>query len=359
MKKVICFGEVMARFSPPDRLRFPQAMPGLMEVTFAGAEVNAAVTIAALGGEAGFVTALPNSEITDCCLAALRSARIDASKIKLLEQGRLGVYFVETGANQRAGNVVYDRDGTTFSQTAAAEYAWDEIFADAGWFHTTGISAGVSQLAADATVQAVQEARTRGLTVSCDLNFRRKLWRWDRSLTPEALAKVTFDRMLTSVDLVIGGLGDVAHAAGVEISPGTPADPATALRVARAMVAGHPGVQSVAITLREGSSSHHNRWGAVLYQASDDALFAAPTKDEGYVPYDIPNIVDRIGAGDAFAGSLIFALQRKELSEPVKAIQFAAAASCLAHSIQGDFNFCSLHEVEALMNGSNGSRVSR
>ncbi|HRE82586.1 MAG TPA: sugar kinase [Opitutaceae bacterium] len=359
MKNVVCFGEVMARFSPPDRLRFRQAMPGYMEVTFAGAEVNAAVAIAALGGEAGFVTALPNSEITDCCLAALRAARLDVSKIKLLEEGRLGIYFVETGANQRAGNVVYDREGTTFSQTAAAEYAWEEIFADAGWFHTTGISAGVSQLAAEATVQAVREARARGLTVSCDLNFRRKLWRWDRSMAPEALARVTFDRLLSSVDLVIGGLGDVALAAGVEISPDAPSDPATALRVARAMVAGHPGIQSVAITLREGSSSHHNRWGAVLYQASDDALFAAPTKDEVYVPYDIPSIVDRIGAGDAFAGSLIFALQRKELSAPVKAIQFAAAASCLAHSIQGDFNFCSLQEVEALMNGSNGSRVSR
>jgi 2-dehydro-3-deoxygluconokinase len=359
MKKTICFGEVMARFSPPGHLRLRQAMPGVMEVTFAGAEANVAAAIAALGGEAVFITALPRNEIAESCMAALRSARIDVTKVLMQESGRMGLYYVETGANQRAGNVVYDREGSTFSGTPEAVYPWQILFSHGDWFHTTGISAGVSEIAAGATVAAVRAAREAGLSVSCDLNYRRKLWRWHRTLAPAELARRTFDQMLPSVDVVMGNAFDVAQAAQVELPESAEVGIAVATDAARALSRRYPKLRWVAITLREGCSSTHHRWGALLLRVEDGAVFAAPMEASRYEPYDIPQIVDRIGTGDAFAGALIFALQSPDLSEPGKAIRFATAASCLAHSIKGDFNFCTRQEVEAVMQGSNGGAVSR
>jgi 2-dehydro-3-deoxygluconokinase len=363
MNPVICFGEVMARLSPPNFFRLRQAMPGSLDVTFAGAEVNAAVAIAALGGRAEFVTALPRNEISDACLATLRGAAVGVERILLQDQGRFGLYFVEAGANQRAGNVLYDREASTFSITPAADYDWKRILQGANWFHTTGISAGVSRVAAEATVAGVQAARAAGLTVSCDLNYRRKLWRWNTALPPAELARCTLEQVLESVDVVMGNGADIAQAAGIDPQANGAHDAARIFADAEQVVHGFvrrfPNVRWVAMTLREGCSATHNRWGAMLFRSSDGARFLAPLQDGAYAPFEITNIIDRLGAGDAFAGALIFALQTPELSEPQTALRFAVSASCLAHSIPGDFNFCTRGEVEALMLGSNGSGVSR
>jgi 2-dehydro-3-deoxygluconokinase len=361
MKPVICFGEVMARLAPPDFLRLRQAMPGSLEVTFAGAEVNAAAAIVSLGGEAEFISALPRNEISDACLATLRGLNVGVRHVVLRDHGRFGLYFVENGANQRAGNVVYDREGSTFSATPAEAYPWDEILQGAGWFHTTGISAGVSRTAAEATLAAIHAARAQRLMVSMDLNYRRKLWRWDAAVEPTELARRTLVELLPAVDMVMGNAYDLAHAAEVEepLPSNNGMHAVAAEAVARGVVRRFPQLRWVAVTLREGCSATHNRWGALLLRASDGATFVAPTSKGVYEPFEITSIVDRLGAGDAFAGALIHALLTPELKDPQTAIRFAVAASCLAHSIKGDFNLCTRAEVEALMAGSNGGGFSR
>jgi 2-dehydro-3-deoxygluconokinase len=351
----------MARLSPPGNLRLRQAMPGTLEVTFAGAEVNVAAAIASLGGPAEFVTALPRNEIADACLAALRGAGVGIDRVIRRDDGRFGLYFFEAGANQRVGNVVYDRENSAFALTPGSAYPWPKLFAGAGWFHTTGISPGVSRVAAEATLAGTRAARAAGLMVSCDLNFRRKLWRWDPQVEPAELARQTFGQLMPAVDLVVGGAADIALAAGLKwtATSGLGFDRGATTALAREYVRRFPQTKWVAMTLREGCSASHSRWGAFLYEAADDATFLAPTDNSAYAPFDISAIVDPLGTGDAFAAALIFALQTPELAEPSRALHFATAASCLAHSIKGDFNFCARSEVEALMAGSNGSRLGR
>lgn len=363
MKPVVCFGEIMARFSPPGHLRLRQAMPGGLEVTFAGAEANAAAAIAALGGAAEFVTALPDNEITTACIATLRAAGVGVRHAQRRDAGRFGLYFVETGANQRGGSVLYDREGSAFALSAADQYPWAQVFADSGWFHTSGISASVSRPAAEATLAAVRAARAAGLAVSFDLNHRRKLWRWDPAVAPEALARRSLDAILPAVDVLVGNITDTAAAAGLDDraadEAGSLADRAGLEAVARAVARRFPNLRHVAITLRENHSASHNRWGALLYHAADDRAWLAPETGGRYAPYDIRAIVDRVGTGDAFAGALIFALRTPELAAPEAALRFATAASCLAHSIQGDFNQCTRQEVEELMHGGGHGFLAR
>jgi 2-dehydro-3-deoxygluconokinase len=362
MKPLVCFGEIMARLQPPGHLRFRQVMPGTLELTFAGAEANAAVTIAALGGAARFVTALPRNDIAEACLANLRAARVDVAHVVSAEAGRMGLYFVEAGANQRAGNVLYDRDGSSFCLAGPETYDWPEILRGAGWLHTTGIAASVSRAAAEATIAAVQAARAAGVPVSFDVNHRRKLWRWDERFQPEELARRTLGKILPAVDLLVGNPADLAQAAGLEV-PATSGeatiDPATLPQLARAVVKQYPQVRRVAISLREGLSATHHRWGAMLYCAAHDRCWFAPTEGEAYRPYDIPLVVDRLGTGDALAGALLFALATPELAEVSRAWPFAVAAACLAHSVHGDFNYITRAEVETLLHGSRGGGVAR
>lgn len=353
----------MARMSPPGHLRLRQAMPGTLEVTFAGAEANVAVTLASLGGQADFISALPRNELTGACLASLRSAGVGVERVLQRDAGRLGIYFFEAGANQRAGQVVYDREGSTFALTPPTEYSWPTLLAGGGWFHTTGISLGVSRTAAEATLAATHAARAAGLVVSCDLNFRRKLWRWNSPMDPGELARRSFGQLLRSVDLVIGGASDIAQAmakgAAGQVAGGRNFDRADAITLARDYTRQFPQTKWIAITLRDGCSATFSRWGALLYDVRADAAYLAPLNNGNYAPFEIVNIIDRLGTGDAFAGALIFALQTPELAEPQRALQFATAASCLAHSIMGDFNFCTRAEVEALMAGHNGSVLAR
>ena len=363
MSRVVTFGEIMGRLTPGGFLRFRQSLPGSLHCTFAGAEATVAASIAYFGGEAAFVTALPTHAIAETCVANLKAMGVDTRHVLRTTEGRLGLYFLETGANQRPSNVIYDREGAAIALTPADQYPWARIFADARWFHLSGITPALSATASQAALGAVTEARARGVTVSCDLNFRQKLWRWQPETSPRELARKTMQQILRHVDVVIGNEEDAGevlgiHARDTDVQAGRLATDKYP-EVAREIVRQFPNVTHVAITLRESVSASHNNWGAMLYDAREDRAFYAPGNAEQYQPYAITHIVDRVGAGDAFAAGLIFARITPELNAPQTAVSFAVAASCLAHSISGDFNFSSRAEVESLMSGAASGRVVR
>lgn len=362
--RVVTFGEVMIRLAPPEELRLRQVMPGSLDVTFGGGEVNVAVSVTFQGGQAAFLTALPDNPLTDCFEAELRKLGVGTDLVQRSSQGRFGIYFVETGANQRGGTVTYDRDQSSISLTTGDDYDWNKVFAGADWFHITGITPSLTATSAAAAVRSVQEAKKRGITVSCDLNFRKKLWRWKPGTKPATLAQETMRTMLPYIDLVIANEEDAELALGIKASESDVESGELNLAgyegVAKEIVKKFPNVSKVAITLRESISASHNNWGALLYDAVEKKLHVAPTNSEGeYEPYEIRNIVDRVGAGDSFGGGLIFALRTQELSEPGKALRYAVAASCLKHSIKGDFNYASRSEIEGLMQGGGSGRVQR
>lgn len=356
MNRVVTFGEIMGRLAAPGFKRFQQAMPGSLEVTFAGAEASVAASLAYLGADAAFVTALPTHALADACIANLRSLGVDTRHILRTAHGRLGLYFLETGANQRPGNVIYDREGSAVALTPPGAYDWPAIFAGASWFLLSGITPAISRNAAEVSRVALREARARGLRVVCDLNFRSKLWQWEPPLKPRDLAARTLRELLSSVTFLVCGREDAAELLGIHPRPGT-ADPC--LDVARQLVTQFPQLTHVAMTLREGISASHNNWGGMLYDAALDQAFYAPLAAGRYEPYAITDLVDRLGGGDAFTAGLLFALATLELAAPPAAIAFAVAASCLAHSIEGDFNYCTRAEIEALMNGAASGRVNR
>jgi 2-dehydro-3-deoxygluconokinase len=275
----------------------------------------------------------------------------------------LGLYFLETGANQRPSQVVYDRSGSSVSLAGPGCYDWPAALDGAAWFHVTGITPSISREAAESTLAAARAAKAAGLTVSCDLNFRKKLWRWDDSVSPKELAERTMRQVLPNVDLVVANEEDCAavlgiHAAETDVEAGR-LQIASYPDVARQLVAQFPNVAKVGITLRESISASHNNWGAMLYCAGEDQAYFAPMQDGAYRPYEIRNIVDRVGGGDSFAAGMIFALTTPELNAPQTAVRFATAASCLAHSVVGDFNYSNRAEVAALMGGSGSGRVVR
>ena len=360
--RIVTFGEIMGRLAAPGFSRFRQALPGTLEVTFAGAEANVAASLAQFGAEVAFVSALPSHDIADACVGSLRNLGVDTRHL-LRGEGRLGLYFLETGANQRPSRVIYDRQGSALSLMPPAAYAWPEILRGATWFHLSGITPAVSEQAFAATLAAVQTAQRSGVKVSCDLNFRKKLWNWDSSLAPRALAERTMRQILPFVDVVIANEEDCQDvlgisAEGVDVHVGE-LDVNRFPPVARQVVEQFPNIAQVAITLRESISASHNNWGGMLYHAASDQVVFAPLQDGQYRPYEITNIVDRVGGGDSFAAGLIYASLTPELSTPDLMIRFAVAASCLAHSISGDFNFSTRAEVEALIKGSGSGRVVR
>ncbi len=365
--RIVTFGEIMARIAAPSFLRLRQSIPGPLNLTFAGAEANVAASLAMLGADAEFVTALPNHALADACVGVLRGIGVETRHIVRCDAGRLGLYFLESGANQRPSQVIYDRDSSTVGMTPSQSYDWDAIFDGAKWFHITGITPAVSETAAHVALHATQAAQEHGLTVSCDLNFRKKLWRWDPDIAPRQLAEDTMRQLLQHVDLLVANEADCADvlqisAGGTDVDAGK-LDIDRYPDVARQVVAQFPNISQVAITLRESHSASHNDWGAMLYRAvgeeAEETLFAPLDKEQQYHPYEIKNIVDRVGGGDAFAAGLIYALNSEDLATPTDAIRFAVAASCLAHSIIGDFNFSTRQEVESLMQGSGSGRVVR
>jgi 2-dehydro-3-deoxygluconokinase len=361
-RAIVTFGEIMGRLAAPGNLRLRQTRE--LEVTYAGAEASVAVSICNFGGAARYVTALPKHALAEATMDALRAMGVDTQYIVRTDEGRLGLYFLETGANQRPSNVIYDRAGSAVAITAADQYDWDAIFDDAQWLHLTGITPALSRNAAQATLVAAQRAKATGMQVSIDLNFRGKLWKWDAPKSSRELAQETMRTILPFVDVVIGNEGDCHDVLGIragdtDVHAGT-LDTSRYPDVARQVVEQFPNVVKVAITLRESLSATHNNWGAMLYDATSRQSFFAPLDADGnYQPYEIKSIVDRVGGGDAFAGGLIFALTTPERNEPQTALNYAVAASCLKHSIKGDFNYSTRNEVERLMGGSASGRVVR
>ena len=364
MKTIVAFGEIMGRISMPGFLRIGQCLPGSVNIEFAGAEANVLASLALFGARTSFVTALPRNEIADACVASLRARNIGTELIRRTEGGRVGLYFVEKGANQRAGTVVYDREGSAVSQTPGTDYDWPAILSDAGWLHLTGITPALSATAAQATLFAARSARERGIPVSCDLNFRGKLWRWDPSLSPRDLATREMQALLPWVTHLVGGREDAAEMLGIR--PRTPPraddapDPEAAMDVSRQIHARFPQLEWIAMTQRETVSALHHRWGGFLFDTRAGRAHWAPVSGDGqYTPYSITHIVDRVGGGDAFSAGLLRIWTSEGFADPGRAVAFATAASCLAHSIEGDANLVTQAEVEALIAGSGSGRLRR
>ncbi len=345
--KVITLGEIMLRLKPPSFERFFQS-PNL-EATFGGGEGNVAVSLANFGLDVAFVTALPDNPLAEACIRFLRSYRVDTSLIQRSGE-RLGIYFLEAGANQRPSNVVYDRANSAIATASPDSFDWDAVFAGAGWFHITGITPALSETAATLSLAAAQAAQARGVTVSCDYNFRKKLWNYGKS-APEVMRE-----LVKHVDVGIANEEDCQRSLGVSVTEGEweqsvssgELDTARYEALAKKMFETFPNLKYQTITLRESYSASHNGWSACLYNGSDFFLSHR---------YDITDIVDRVGGGDSFAAGLIYGLYTGMADED--ALNFAVAASCLKHSISGDANLTTLAEVKRLMGGDASGRVQR
>lgn len=361
---ILAFGEVMLRLTPEGYLRFSQALPGRLEATFGGGEANVCASLAMLGDRVAYLTALPDNPIAQALIRQLRGIGVGTDKILMTATGRLGVYFLETGANQRSSNVVYDRAGSAISQSGPDDYDFETALEGVHWLHVTGITPALGEKPYLATLELVRRAKSQQATVSCDLNFRKKLWHWRPGTERRALARECMSTILPFVDVVIGNEEDASdvldiRAADTDVESGT-INAGAYQQVAETIVGRFPNVGKVAITLRESISACHNNWGAMLYDADEKEAFLAPLDSHGgYSPYEIRDIVDRVGGGDSFSAGLIHALNSEDFATPEMAIRFAVAASCLKHSIKGDFNCVSRHEVEALVGGQTSGRVRR
>lgn len=358
------FGEIMMRLAPEGRLRWRQTLPGRMEATWGGGEANVCATLALWGLPVRYLTALPRNVLAESLVSTLRGLGIDTQRLLWRSSGRLGLYFVEAGANQRGSTVLYDRSESAVSLAGPAEYDLQGALEGVRWLHLTGITPAISEAAAQSNLALAKLAKQLGVTISCDLNFRKKLWNWRPGTRPQQLATEIMSELLPFVDLVIANEEDAAdvlgiHASGTDVTRGR-IDASAYEQVARQIVERFPNVKRVAITLRESLSADHNNWGAMLYDVALRQAHLAPTASDGsYQPYEIRDIVDRVGAGDSFAAGLLYALQSKEHAAPDQAIRFAVAASCLKHSVQGDFNYVTVEEVVALMKGNASGRVQR
>jgi 2-dehydro-3-deoxygluconokinase len=342
--KIVTFGEIMLRLAPPGFQRFTQARS--FEAVYGGGEANVAVSPANFGEEVEYVTRLPRNELGDACLMSLCGYGIRTGHI-LRSGERIGIYFLETGAAQRASKVIYDRAGSSFATIQPGMINWKSVFQDADWFHWTGITPAVSQGAAEVCREAIHAACEMGVTVSCDLNYRAKLWKWGKS------AGEVMKDLVSKCDVALGNEEDAEKVFGIkapesDVHAGK-VEADTYLFVCEEIARKFPSLKTISITLRGSLSASHNTWSGVLWQ--NRKFFRAPT-------YDILPIVDRVGGGDSFMGGLIYGL-RKYKDDPQKALNFAAAAACLKHSIIGDFNAVSVGEVETLMAGDASGRVSR
>ncbi len=344
MKRVVTFGEIMLRLSPPQNLRFTQARS--FDAIYGGGESNVAVSLAHFGLETDFVTRLPAHEIGDACMNYLRQFGVGTNFIQRGGE-RLGIYYLEHGAVHRGSKVIYDRAGSALATIQPGMVPWEQVFHGAHWFHWTGITPAISEGAASVCLEAVQAARQAGLTISCDLNYRSKLWKWGRE--PQ---EVMHDLVALS-DVAVGNEEDAArvfgiHAPDTDITSGELH--AERYRFVCDQLAGRfPGLQTIAITLRGSLSASHNTWSAVLWRAG--RFYFGPT-------YDITHMVDRVGGGDSFVAGLVYGLLAFDGDEQ-RALDFAAAASALKHTVFGDFNLVSVTEIEKIMAGDTSGRVSR
>lgn len=341
-KRVVTLGEIMLRLKAPGQERLFQSP--LLEASFGGGEANVALSLAQFEVEVCFVTALPANAVGEACLGEIRRWGVDVSHI-LQREGRMGTYYLDPGANQRPSRVLYDRDGSVFSQARGGDFDWESIFKNSHWFHITGITPALSESCAELALEAVRQARRRGITVSCDYNYRKKLWKYGRS-APEVMRE-----LVQNVDVGIANEEDCQKALGitlpVEVASGQ-LEREQYRVLAERVLEEFPNLKKQAITLRESHSADHNDWSAVLHNGREFLVSRL---------YRITDIVDRVGGGDAFAAGLIFSLLRGD--EDARALEFAVAASCLKHSIPGDYNRVSVQEVEALLKGDASGRVQR
>lgn len=344
MKKVITFGEVMLRLAAPGMERFMQR-PAL-SATFGGGEANVAVSLANYGIPVSFVSRLPENDLGKACVKELRGLGVDTEHM-VWGGERMGIYFLEMGAVNRASKVIYDRSHSALSELAPGTIDWKTVFKDASWFHWTGITPAVSESAALVCKEAIDAAGKMGLTVSTDLNYRKNLWRWGKS------AREVMPALVQGCDIILGNEEDAAmaldiHPDGVDVTSGE-VEAEAYLSVSKKIMEQVPRCKMVITTLRGSISASHNTWSGVLYDGSK--LYIAPE-------YNITHIVDRVGGGDSFMGGLIYGLLSYE-KDLQTALNFAVAASCLKHTIYGDYNRVTVAEVEKLMGGDASGRVSR
>lgn len=345
MKKVVTFGEIMLRLTPPGFQRFSQA--GSFDVVYGGGESNVAVSLANYGIPVDFVTRIPNNDIGDCALMEMRKRGVGTDH--MIRGGeRLGIYFLEMGAVSRGSKVIYDRAHSGMATIQAGMIDWEQVFDGAQWFHWTGITPAISQGAADACLEAVQMANKLGIPVSTDLNYRKNLWKYGKKpgeIMPDLVA---------GCDVILGNEEDAEkhfdiHPEGVDVTQGDSVDAKAYISVCQQLMQKFPRCKKVIVTLRGSISASHNTWAGVLYDGK--TLFESPT-------YQITHIVDRVGGGDSFMGGLIYGLLTYG-DDSQRALNFAVAASCLKHTIYGDANLVTVDEVEKLMSGDASGRVSR
>ena len=343
--KIVTFGEIMLRLATPDYLRFTQTSS--FNATFGGGEANVAVSLANFGMNAEFITRLPNNDIARACTMDLRRYGVAVDNI-IYGGNRIGIYFLETGAVARPSKVIYDRANSSIAEIEPGMIDWKEIFKDATWFHWTGITPAISEGAAQACLEAIKVANEMGVTVSCDLNYRKNLWKYGKT------AAEVMPELVAGCDIVLGNEEDAEKVFGIKPEGFDVAhtdgevNAAEFESVCTQLMARFPRIKKVIITLRGSINANHNTWGGVIY--SDNQLKVSRR-------YDITHIVDRVGGGDSFMGGLIYGLNNYDNDQ--QALDFAVAASCLKHTIYGDFNMVSVEEVEKLMGGDGSGRVSR
>lgn len=342
-KPVVTFGEIMLRLTPPNLERILQSP--CFEASFGGGEANVAVLLEGLGQPARYVTVLPpHHPVADACVASLRGCGVDTSHVAR-GSGRMGIYYLETGANQRASKVTYDRAASAIALAKPGDIAWALAFEGASWFHVTGITPAISESAAALAMESVQTAREMGLRISIDLNYRKNLWKWGKA------AHEVMPELVRFADVVVANEEDVQKALGIQSDADVHAgklDPSAYAALASQVMQQFQNLKIVAITLRESYSASHNGWSACLHNGEN--FFVSRR-------YDITHIVDRVGSGDSFAGGLIYGLQH--LPSHAEALEFAVAASCLKHSIPGDFARLALDEVNGLLKNGGSGRVQR
>jgi len=344
--RIVTLGEIMLRLKSPGKERLLNKP--LLEATFGGGEANVAISLANFGLDARFMTALPENTLGDACLRMLKGRGVDVSQI-IRSGKRVGIYFLEEGANQRPSNVIYDRSDSSIAELALGDVNWPQVFTGFDWFHITGITPALSLSAAELSLGAVKAAKELGLMISCDFNYRKKLWKYGKS-APEVMKEI-----VKFVDVGIANEEDCQKSLGITLPETSDMavtdgelDTAAYKQLAEKVMAEFPNLKKQAITLRESHSATHNGWSACLHNGKDFIVSRH---------YDIFNIVDRVGGGDSFAAGLIYG-QATGMDDS-QSLEFAAAASCLKHSIPGDFNQVSVSEVMRLAGGDSSGRVQR
>lgn len=340
--KVLTFGEIMLRLKAPGHERLMQTP--FLEATFGGGEANVAVSLANYGMDASFLSFLPNNAVADACIGELRRFNVDTSRI-IRKDGRVGIYYLDAGANQLPSKVIYDRAYSSISLAGPGDVDWNKAFDGVGWMHISGITPAISESLMELSIESVKEAKKRNITVSCDLNFRKNLWKYGKN------AQEVMSEMANYCDVLIANEEDVQKSLGITIDVDVESgeiDNSKYEILGNKVLEKYPNAKMIAITLRESKSADTNGWSTCINN-----------REKFYVSrhYDINDIIDRVGGGDSFAGGLIYGLNTYDTME--EALEFATAASCLKHSVIGDFNRVTVDDVKKLMAGDGSGRVQR